>query len=171
MSDEDELRRSAQPGGESGVSDRDRDNDAFRADERAVRDRTHEASGIYAALESTGRMASVSPLTYRCQRRCALLDVITLPDGAGVIVGFPRYETSPGMTAAFSSARGRERNTEDGLGKWKVRASYRVDVGRLALSCDHLHWVVLEAEDLDGDVRAGHTEIIVRRDGTRYVVQ
>jgi hypothetical protein len=115
-------------------------------------------------------MASVSPLTYRCQRRCGLLDVITTLAG-DVIVGFPRYKESPGMTTVTSSARGRERNTEDGKGKWKVSASYRVDVvDRLALSCDHLHWVVLAVEDLDCDVRAGHTEIIVRRDGTRYVV-
>jgi len=169
----------AQPGGDmtprprrtaSGASDRDSDNDAFLAAVRASRDRTHEASEIYAALRSTGRMASVSPLTYRCQSRCALLDVITTPAG-DVIVGFPRFKTSPGMTTATSSASGRERNTEDGWGKWKARAAYRMNVSRPSLSCDHLHQVVLEDEGLDCDVRAGHAEVIVRRDGTRYVVQ
>ena len=89
-------------------------------------ERNRRAADIYAALKRTGRLRTVrpEPLTYWCAARCSLLDVITLPDGAGVILGVPRYKTSPGSTTdATSSASGRKDNTEDGWRRWKEHAN------------------------------------------------
>jgi len=137
-------------------------------------ERNRRAAEIYAALTSTGRLRTLrpEPLTYWCAARCSLLDVITLPDGAGVILGVPRFKISPGRNDATSSAAGRKNNTEDGRRRWKEHANLLGDVNRLTmLSCDHLHHVFLPDEAIQEDLEARRVEVVVRRDGTRYVVR
>ena len=126
------------------------------------------ASNIYTALRNTGQLHEHRLVAYRCEERCGLLDVVESPNG--LIIGFPRHKTSPSVTTASSSAEGRARNTEDGDRKWRTQAGFIESVSRPVLSCDHVDRAVLEDADLRSDLDAGHTEVVVRRDGSRYAV-
>lgn len=141
----------------------------------ARRDReTKQAELIYNTLLSKGdlhsRRRNVQCLSYRCaEHGCGLLDVITTPSGV-VIVGFPRYKTSPEWTVESSSEDGRTANTEDGDRHWRCHAGPMSAVSNPTLNCDHLRSVLLLDADLQRDLAAGHAEVRVRRDGSRYAV-
>jgi hypothetical protein len=132
--------------------------------------RIEHATQIYEALKTYGQLHSHRLLTYRCQAgRCTLLDVV---DGAapGLILGFPRYKTSPAKTEVSSTQSGRRKNTEDGDRHWKGRGFFGNDFsGALPLNCDHTYNVSLSHEVLTAHLEAGHSEVIVRTDGTLYV--
>ena len=129
--------------------------------------RSELASDIYGALKSTGQLHRHRMVTYRCSHRCVLLEVV---DGGaeGLIIGFPRYKTSPEQTEATSNESGRRKNTEDGYSRWKQQAGFAENVSRPLLSCDHLRSVPLEDDAIAADLAARHAEVVVRPDGSRY---
>ena len=143
--------------------------DALGAHLRAAQQRSEQATQLYIALTTTGRLHEFLRLTYRCPNRCALLHLVDTPDG--LLVGFPRFKTSPTETERTSNESGRAKNTEDGHRRWRQHAAYIETVSRPPLSCDDLHNVPLEDDALTADLDAGHTEVIVRPDGTRYAVR
>lgn len=133
-------------------------------------ERTALASTLYEALVSSGKLhaAPTRTLTYRCDdERCTLLDVITTTSSE-IIIGFPRYKTSPGHTEATSNDSGRKKNTEDGYRRWKRHAAFGDQVSRPMVSCDHIRGVTLEDDDVQADRTQGHAEVIVRANGSRY---
>lgn len=146
----------------------DNGNEAFLQALRQSRERTELASNIYAALKSTGSLSRHRLMVFRCERRCALLDIIETPDGT--MIGFPRYKTSPASTEEASNEDGRRANTEDGWRRWKERAAFAENVSNPPLSCDHMHNVPVSDESISAHLSSGHAEVIVRRDGTRYAV-
>ena len=134
--------------------------------------RTELANTIYDNYLQTGRLPGQLRLrlTYRCHRkRCAVMHVIDLPDGR--VFGFPRYKTSAAVTTATSSESGRENNTEDGDRRWKSHATLveRV-VSNATLACDHVNGITLDAAAIEEDLTAGHAQVRVRPDGSRYAV-
>jgi len=137
---------------------------------RTQPERTRFASGVYTALLAGGHLRSVKPLQYRCEHRCGLLDVFWTADGE-LIVGFPRYKTSPATTEQTSTESGRQKNTEDGWRRWKRHAAFAESVSNPPLSCDHLHNVPMSDDAIRADLDARHAEVIVRRDGSRYAVR
>ena len=145
-------------------------NAAFLAAVRASRERTEFASSIYDALLTQGEASAHRVTVYRCEmRRCTLLDLIDTPEG--MIVGFPRYKTSVQQTEQTSSESGRRANTEDGYRRWKRHAAFVEHVSNPPLSCDDLHNVPLSDEAIRADLEARHSEVLVRKDGTRYAVR
>lgn len=124
----------------------------------AGKDRTALAESVYDALEAPGKLSSHRVLTYRCPRRCRLLEVIVTPQG--LLLAFPRYKMSPTVNAERSSESGRAKNTEDGDRRWRRRAFFAESVGNCPLNCDHVR-EVLELERIDADRAAGLTEVVV----------
>lgn len=146
-------------------------NAAFLEAVRTTRERTQRASIIYDALVNTGRLheAGLRVTTYRCPERCTLLDLVDSPEG--LLVGFPRYKTSPSTTEETSNASGRRKNTEDGWRRWGRHAAFVESVSNVPLSCDHLRMVPLTDDAVRADLAAGHVEVIVRGDGSRYATR
>lgn len=136
---------------------------------RRAAERSAQASALYVALRNTGQLHEHLRLTYRCPQRCALLHLVDTPDG--LLVGFPRFKTSPEETERTSSEAGRAKNTEDGHRRWRQHAAYIDNVSRPPLSCDHLHNVPLEDAAIAADLDQGHTEVTVRPDGSRFAVR
>lgn len=144
------------------------------------------ADVVYIALiGDTRRLAGLRRLTYRCPERCLLLDAVEV--GETVVLHQKRYKYSDGINLDRSSEAGRQRNTYDGREHWMAR-SYWIGSSALefpddvsgvgvAVQCDHVGVmpnggvVVLSAEAFQSDWSAGHAEVRVRRDGTRFSVQ
>lgn len=136
---------------------------------------------LYTALISSGRIADLRRLTYRCaSRRCLLLDVIETP--MGTLLHQKRFKNSHEVNLRRSNEAGRAANTEDGNNHWKPR-TYFLDVSALSwpegaqsIQCDHVGVLsdggdlVLRGADFAADWRAGHVEVSVRPDGSRYAV-
>lgn len=136
-------------------------------------DRSKRATWLYCMLLETGELRSIRVrcLTYRCaQGRCAVLDVFEVP-GEGLAVGFPRYKTSPQPSDRASNESGRAKNTEDGWRRWRRWAIFADSISSPPLLCDHLREVWLAGDAMVADWDAGHTEVRVRRDGSRYAVK
>lgn len=128
-------------------------------DEREHRRRAAEAA--YGALRGQGKLGSHRVLTYRCARRCLLLDVLRFPEPVGIIVHQPRYKLSPTRNAESSSESGREKNTEDGDRRWRSRF-YGVDeLLNAALTCDHLSHVVISRERIESDATSSRREVLI----------
>lgn len=135
------------------------------------RSRTEQATALYDVLVRTDELHSsrVHCLTYRCERRCSLLDVFDAGP-FGTIIGFPRYKTSPQATERTSTESGRAVNTEDGFRRWNRHAGQGSSDWDIGVNCDHLHNVILNGLDIADDYANGRTEITVRRDGSRCAV-
>lgn len=143
------------------------DDDAqLRALFAALESDSARADATYRALKSTGALKSHRLLTYRCPKRCMLLDVVNLPAPVGLIVHSPRYRLSPGLNAASSSASGRAKNTEDGDNHWKAHTFPVRAMSRPLLTCDHLR-VPLEDVDFEADLEARHAEVVMLPTGER----
>lgn len=135
---------------------------------------------LYRALLTSGRLPQLRRLTYRCAtNRCLLLDVVDTP--LGVVLHQKRFKHSESENLARSNAAGREHNTFDGDRKWMPR-TYFLESSALSildgtrtpsqgLSCDHVLDRPLAAVDFHDDWQAGHAEIRVRVDGSRYAVR
>ena len=131
--------------------------------------RQQHAEEVYEALSKSGRLKGQRVITYRCSvRRCLLLDVVSVPEM--VIAHRPRYKTSPTVTAKTSSASGRAAHTEDGEGKWQSWTGVAGDQWNFTLTCDHVHSVVVDKSELQGDVDGGHDSMTVTPDGQRSAV-
>lgn len=138
--------------------------DPLRAAYDQTRDRNAQARAVYDALRTTGKVSSHRLLTYRCPRRCLLLDVVNTPDG--LILHRPRYKLSPRLNAESSNESGRTKNTEDGDRRWTANTGFVESWGNVPLTCDHLR-VTLDLAELQHDLDARHAEITVRADGER----
>jgi hypothetical protein len=131
------------------------------------------------------RLRKLRRLQYRCPERCLMLDAIALPNT--VLLHQKRYKYSASVNEARSSSAGRSKNTFDGHDHWKP-TTYFIEssalanpnaspVPRLGIQCDHVavtpagEEVVLLASDFHHDWDAGHTDVRVRRDGTRFAVE
>lgn len=136
------------------------------------------AEALHAALVSTGRIKSLRRLTYRCHaRRCLLLEAVDTPEG--VLVHQKRYKLSPTVNEATSTAEGRAANTEDGRNHWRAQ-TYWLSTSALrwddlpqagqSLECDHVLSHLLTAPQFTADWEAGHSDIRVRGDGSRAVL-
>lgn len=145
------------------------------------------AEDLYVRLiGDPGRLRELRRLRYWCDRsdrRCLLLDAVGVLDT--ILMHQKRFKQSDEINERRSSAAGRTKNTFDGQGHWKPR-TYFVDtsalalddpVARLAIQCDHVgvlpdgNEVTLSPDSFWADWNAGHTEVRVRADGTRFVVQ
>lgn len=88
-----------------------------------------------------------------------------------------RYKRSVSVNESGSSAEGRRANTFDGERHWRDQTYFLTDsalswrgvagAGQ-ALVCDHVLDQVLTADRFAADFDAGHTEVRVRPDGSRY---
>jgi hypothetical protein len=128
-----------------------------------------DATAVYTGLRNSGGASTHRVLAYLCaQNRCLLLEIIAVPGGQ-LLYGWPRYKTSPEYTQEHSTESGRRANTEDGEGHWRVLAMWG-PVGHPNLQCDHVPMKVLEDGAVESDLAAGHAEVLVRKDGTRFSV-
>ena len=151
---------------------------------RALQDRIEEtdrlrpiAENLYRALVNTGKRSAGRRLTYRClNRRCMLLDAIETP--MGILLHQPRHKYTEAVNQARSNEAGRKHNTLDGNRRWKER-SYFIEFSALNgslrsagcdLSCDHVLAYMLTGAEFRKDWDAGHSEVRVRLDHSRYVV-
>lgn len=123
--------------------------------EKHERDRT--ASDYYALLRRTGRLSSHRLLTYRCARRCLLLDLVNTP--RGVIAHLPRYKLSPDVNAATSSEDGRAKNSEDGDRRWPSRTFMYSADWQLGVTCDHVAHQLIPHDRIAEDVAATRREV------------
>lgn len=139
-----------------------------------------DAAGLYRALLSSGRLAKQRRLTYRCAAdRCTLLDVVETP--LGIVLHQIRFKQSHGVNQVRSSEGGRRKNTYDGDNHWRPRTywlsesalNWPDDAGGQDLICDHVGVpdVILRGSEFHADWTAGHAEVRVRADGSRYAVQ
>lgn len=137
-------------------------------------------SELYRALLVSGRIPQLRRMTYRCSTsaRCLLLDAVETP--MGVLLHQVRYKYSPDENVRRSSEDGRRANTFDGVNHWRDRTywieqsalSFPADIGmRLGVSCDHVLDVALMASDFHADWSAGHAEVMVRADHSRYAIE
>lgn len=124
-------------------------------------------AAAYAALQSRGKVYEHRLLAYRCEERCLLLDVLNFPQG--VVFHSPGYKLSAGRNAATSTASGRSRNTTDGTRRWKSQTRFSASVENVQLACDHITARALARVEVQADLDAGHTEVIVIHDGQRVV--
>lgn len=97
----------------------------------------------YQALRSTGGLSKVTLHRYQCRAKgCTLAVVFRLP--AGVVAYTPAYRLSPGMTAAQTSADGRESNSVDGVNHWPAHGWDLADLaawqGRALVSIQCAHY-------------------------------
>lgn len=141
---------------------------------------TTDAAELYRALLVSRRLSQLRRLTYRCSSpaRCLLLDAVETP--LGVLMHQRRFKFSPGENAALSNEAGRANNTYDGDNHWRERTYYLKesalahpedgDGPHLGVSCDHVLDYHLKATEFDTDWRAGHAEVRVQPNGTRYAV-
>ena len=116
-------------------------------------ERSRAGAAAYEALKRTGKLSSHRVLSYRCPRRCLLLDVMEFPEPVGLTFHLPRYRLSPALNAETSSAEGRAKNTEDGDRRWKSHTS--AETFAVALNCDHLHHISVRRERLQADLERG----------------
>lgn len=139
---------------------------------------------LYTALVSSGRLAELRRLTYRCTvARCLLLDVVETP--LGVVLHQKRFKNSSEVNQRRSNAAGRAKNTLDGDRRWKPRTYFLQQsalswpddaAGGQSLQCDHVGVLadggdlILRSVDFAADWQARHTEVRVRPDGTRYAL-
>jgi hypothetical protein len=147
-----------------------------------------DAEALYLALiGSPERLRNLRRLTYWCDRqdgRCLLLDAVAVD--ATVLLHQKRYKYSDAVNERRSSEAGRARNTFDGQTHWKPRTywigqsalAYPDDVGsQLSIQCDHVgvrpdgSEVTLTARDFRDDWLAGHAEVRIRADGTRFAIR
>jgi hypothetical protein len=124
---------------------------------KAQEERAVLATAVYRALKSTGKLASHRLLSYRCSRRCLLLDVLRFP--AGVVYASPRYKLSPGVNDRASSASARAERTEDGDRHWRTRAYFAQDALNAPVTCDHVRSSISK-EEIDADLGSGATEVV-----------
>lgn len=138
-----------------------------------------EPAELYRALLSSGRLSGLRRLTYRCAtHRCTLLDAVDTP--MGILLHQIRFKQSNEINQERSSESGRRANTTDGDRHWRERTywlpesalNWPQDLGGQALTCDHVGvpYVLLRAGDFHEDWDAGHAEVRVRVDGSRYAV-
>jgi hypothetical protein len=125
-------------------------------------------------------------MQYRCSaHRCLLLDAIAIMDT--ILLHQQRYKHSESVNQCRSNAAGRTRNTFGEGTHWKPRSYFignsalahpdDIPPQQLAIQCDHVGVTpngaiaTLLATDFHSDWQAGHTEIAMRRNGTRYAVR
>lgn len=138
-----------------------------------------DAAELYRALMVSGRLPGTRRLTYRCAaHRCLLLDAVETP--IGIVLHQTRYKYSEGENTQRSSEAGRARNTYDGATHWRER-TYYIEQSALAhpddqptpqlgVTCDHVLEYLVTATEFRDDWSAGHAEVRVRADRSRYTV-
>ncbi|WP_454778104.1 hypothetical protein [Georgenia muralis] len=131
-------------------------------------------------LLTSGRLRTLRRLTYRCATtdRCLLLEAVDVTP-LGVLLHQRRYKYSPAENERRSSEAGRARNTYDGANHWRER-SYFIETSALAypedrdmhlgVSCDHVLDYMLTGAEFVRDWEAGHAEVRVQSDGSRYAI-
>lgn len=147
-------------------------------------ERREQAPALYQAMLTSGRLPQQRRLTYRCTaRRCLLLDAVETP--LGTLLHQDRYKYSEAENLRRSSESGRQKNTYDGATHWRERTYWleqsalahpsRPDViggetMRLGVSCDHVLDAQLTADEFVQHWQAGHAEVRIRPDGSRFAV-
>jgi len=102
--------------------------------------RQKSALVMYRVHREAGVLDKYRLLTYRCPRRCLLLDVFRTPAGSAVY--FPPVKLSPDHNTETAEAARIERTT-DGERRWVERADMLAALGNgprlppLHLNCDH----------------------------------
>jgi len=147
---------------------------------------TLDPESIYVALiGDPARMRNLRRIRYWCSDRCLLLDAVAVVDT--ILIHQKRYKHSDVVNQRRSSPAGRAKNTTDGDNHWKP-STYFIETSalnypndrptpRLGVQCDHVgvtadgSVLTLSAPDFHADWQEGHSEIIMRRDGTRYAVR
>ncbi len=127
------------------------------------RQRTALATAAYEALKQAKRLSSHRLITYRCPRRCLLLDVLNLPQG--VVLHQPAYKLPPAVNEAASSESGRVANTTDGRNHWQAQTFFAEDCANVSTNCPHVHQAVVDKTEIQADLDAGHTEVTIPRQG------
>lgn len=144
-----------------------------------------DPDALYVALiGDPSRLSGLRRMTYRCDtRRCLLLDAVVVADK--ILMHQKRFKQSDAVNQSRSSEDGRRANTFDGNNHWKPQTFFQessalawfdAPAAGQAIQCDHVGvlpdggQVMLRAEDFEADWEAGHTEVRVRKDGTRFAV-
>ena len=119
------------------------------------------AAAAYDATRKLGKLSSHRLLSYRCPRRCLLLDVAQFPAPVGVVLHTPGYKRSPTVNEATSTAAGRAANTVDGDRRWKAHTFLPEQAINVTLACDHVESVLLDLETVQADLDARRREVTV----------
>lgn len=138
-----------------------------------------DATTLYDALRADNtRLGALRRLTYRCPHRCLLLDAVAVAET--VLVHQKRYKYSEDENLARSNDAGRAANTYDGANHWRERTYWigqsalahpeDTPAPRLGITCDHVLDHQLLATDFHADWSAGHADVVIRPDGSRYAV-
>lgn len=142
-----------------------------------------DAADLYRALLVSDRLPTLRRLTYRCHaHRCLLLDAVDTP--LGVIVHEGARKFSPMVNHRRSNPGMRASRTVDGFRHWKSNTYFLlgsalgyspaalpgVPAPPTDVSCDHVLAHKLDPQDFAADWAAGHAEVRVRADGSRYAV-
>lgn len=144
---------------------------------------TPDEATLYQALRSSpSQLKRLRRLTYRCEQRCLILDSIRVNPGT-VLMHYEAWKYSPEANIRLSNEFGRARSTRDGNRRWRGQDFYAgeertepSDHPGIQLSCDHVgvlsdgSQLFLSLDDFYADWHSGHTEMRVRRDGTRYAL-
>lgn len=122
--------------------------------------REQQAEAFYAMLTERRQLKSHRAVTYRCERRCMLADVLVTQ--AGILVHLPPYRLSPSVNAVSSSESGRRERTIDGDRRWRPRTFMLADALNITFNCDHVRSHVLENAVIESDVSATRGEVVIR---------
>ncbi|MCI1963285.1 MAG: hypothetical protein LKJ18_03935 [Ancrocorticia sp.] len=126
---------------------------------KASRRRSELAAKFYEMLQRRGQLRSHVVVTYRCQHRCLLAQVLSTPQG--LIVHVPRYKLSPDLNETNSVESARKKRTEDGNRRWKAQTFMLADALNVGVQCDHLLPRAIEKSRIEQDVNARHAEVVV----------
>lgn len=124
-----------------------------------LQSRTDDANAFYAMLKKRGSLKDHRAVTYRCSKRCLLVDVLTTAQG--LIIHVPAYKLSPAVNEQNSNASGRAANTTDGDRRWKGHTFPSAAAINVTLACDHLHHKLLEMDVIEADSAARRGEVVV----------
>lgn len=121
--------------------------------------RTDEANAFYVMLKRRGSLKDHRAVSYRCPKRCLLVDVLTT--AGGLIVHVPAYKLSPVVNEQSSSESGRATNTTDGDRRWKAHTFPVSAAINVTCTCDHLRNFVLDVSTIEADASARRGEVVI----------
>lgn len=114
--------------------------------------RQRSALAMYRVHRDSGALNEYRLLTYRCPRRCLLLDVFRTPAGPGIY--FPPFKLSPEQNERTAEDARTER-TSDGIRRWIERAEM-LNVFKsglyLEMNCDHVSRSTLTGAEIRADL-------------------
>jgi hypothetical protein len=124
--------------------------------------RQKSALAMYRVHREARTLDQYRLVTYRCPRRCLLLDVFRTP--AGPAVYFPPFKLSEEHNQRTAEDARIER-TSDGVRRWIERAEMLAIFKSglyLELNCDHVSRHILTGDEITATITAANDTVIVQ---------